>query len=168
MSDNWRRKKYYEPRVLLETADVLEPPFEGSLICLSGSDLYILRNLVQYAHRRSTFVSEYEENTYLAPTEEEWDDLDAIVGELEDKLMGCEDIVDKLTCICSAIQGLQASQSVDPALLPEEQPYYDNEDSTVEEDTGSPPVSSTWDDWRAYRCKGAQMIVDDVIDIVSN
>lgn len=168
MSDAWRIKKYYDPRVLISVSDVLQSDFPDSLVCLTGAQLNILRNLMQYAERRSTWVSEYGTDHYLAPTNEEWDNLQGIVAELEETLMGCSDIVTQLACICTAIQGLQAGQTIDPNLLPEGQPYFDNEDSSVEEGVGDPPVSPDWEDWEIYRCKGAQMIVDDVIDIVTN
>jgi len=168
MSDAWRRKSYYRPRVLVQTDAVLESTFPDAVVCLTGGQVNLIRALLEYADRRSTFVSEYQTDGYLAPTEEEWEQLTDVVAQLEEAMSGCETIAERLACICSAIQGLQASQTVDPNLLPEGQPYYDNEDSDVEEDTGSPPVSSTWDDWRVYRCKGAQMILDDVIDLVTN
>jgi len=107
MGEDWRIKRYYEPRVLIETQDVLSSPFPSALLCLDGSELNIVRNLLAYAHRRSTFVSEYRADTYLAPTEAEWDDLQAVVAELESKMSGCQDIYQvfldmlaQLECIC--------------------------------------------------------------------
>lgn len=104
MSEAWRRKTYYDPRVLLETAEFLDPLFSDCLICLSGSELYALRNLTQYLHRRSTFVSSYHQGYYLAPTNEEWDDIEAIVAELEGKLMNCQQYDDLLQSILEAAE----------------------------------------------------------------
>lgn len=105
--DAWRRKTYYRPRVLIETGDVLDCPFPDSLVCLTGAEQLLLRNLTQYLHRRSTFASEYHDGYYLAPTNEQWDDLDAIIADLEGKLMGCpeiqtmlEDILAAALCAC--------------------------------------------------------------------
>jgi hypothetical protein len=168
MSDTWRRKSYYRPRVLVGVDDVLDSDFPDVLCCLTGGQVNLLRNLLQYALRRSTWVSEYHDSYYLAPTEAEWEQLEDVVAELEVSLVGCDDIVAQLNCICNAIKGLGDVAAPDSSYFLEDQPTYDNEDSSVEEDTGSPPVSSTWDDWRAYRCKGAQMIVDDAVDLFSN
>lgn len=108
MSEAWRRKMYYRTRVLIGTNDVIESPFPDTLLCLTGQELAILRNLTEYAHRRSTFASDYEEGYYLAPTNEEWETLDAIVAELENKLMGCpeleqmlEDMLAAMQCVCN-------------------------------------------------------------------
>jgi len=48
----------------------------------------MLRNCVQYLDRRSTFVSEYEELRYQTPNDADWDDILAIVADLEEELMG--------------------------------------------------------------------------------
>jgi len=47
-----------------------------------------MRNLVQYANRQSTYVAEYEGGTYLTPDDADWDDIQAIVADLEETLMG--------------------------------------------------------------------------------
>ena len=111
MSESWRRKTYYRTRVLVDVDRVLEPQFGDSLLCITGAQLEMLRNLTQYLHRRSTFVAEYESGTYLTADQEDWDDIQAIVADLEETLMGCEDITTQLTaiasqlsCLCSAAQ----------------------------------------------------------------
>jgi hypothetical protein len=90
MTETWRKKTYYEKRVLIETDRILESEFDDSIICLTGAELELLRNLMQYAHRRSTFVSEYAGSFYLAPDNDQWDQIDALVAGLELKLMGCD------------------------------------------------------------------------------
>lgn len=109
MPDIWRRKKNYAPRVLIDTARVLDPQFSDSVLCITGAQLEMLRNLTQYLHRRSSFVSEYHEGHYLCATNEEWDALQAEVAELEETLMGCEeftaaleDLVAQVACLCAA------------------------------------------------------------------
>jgi hypothetical protein len=104
MGEPWRRKTYYRPRVLIETEHVLTPLFGDSLVCLTGGELYMLRSMCQYLHRRSTFVTQYEQQYYLAPTEEEWDELDAAVAQLEGKLMNCEEYDDLLQAILEAAE----------------------------------------------------------------
>lgn len=109
MSEEWRRKDFYKPRVLIDTDRILDPQFSDGLLCITGAQIEMLRNLTQYLKRRSTFASEYHEGYYLAPSEEEWDQLQAIVAELEETLMGCEGIetqleaiATQLACLCSA------------------------------------------------------------------
>lgn len=109
MSEDWRVKEYYRTRVLISTDRVINPQLPASIVCLTGAHLEMLRNLTQYLHRRSTFVSEYGEHNYLAPSNEEWDIIQASVADLEEVLMGCEGIVeqlaiiaDRLACVCRA------------------------------------------------------------------
>lgn len=107
MSTEWRRKTYYKPRVLIDTQRVLDPQFSDALLCITGAQLEMLRNLMQYLHRRSTFADDYATNHYLAPTNAEWDTIQAIVADLEETLMGCEelmavfqDMLTQLQCVC--------------------------------------------------------------------
>lgn len=102
MGEEWRQKTYYDKRVLIETDRVLNPQGVDSLLCITAAQAEMMRNLCQYLRRRSTFVSQYDEGYYLAPTEAEWDDILEIVAELEETLMGCEDII-------TALEGIQAA-----------------------------------------------------------
>jgi len=92
MEEAERRLSYQYQRVLLETTRVLAPQFDDTLICLTGSELELLRNVCTYFHLRSSFVSQYDETYYLCPDDEDWDDIQAIVADLEEKLMGCTEI----------------------------------------------------------------------------
>lgn len=103
--ESWRIKRYYPPRVLISVADLLNPPLSGSfLVCLSGAELVILRNLMAYCQRRSTFVSSFQKGYYLVPDAADWDVVEAIVAELEHKLMTtCEDLVAQLEALVTAL-----------------------------------------------------------------
>jgi len=90
VADEWRVKKYYNPRVTVETSRILDTTFPDMLVCLTGAQVELLRNMCAYLSRRSTFVSEAHEQYYLAPSNEEWDSLQEIVAELEYKLMTCD------------------------------------------------------------------------------
>lgn len=170
--DGWRRKTYYRPRVLIETGDVLDCPFPDSLVCLTGAEQSLLRNLTQYLHRRSTFASEYHESYYLAPSNEEWDALDAIIAELENKLMGCpeltqllEDIKAAAQCACEKLTDLPRTRWPTGGIH-EGQPDYDAYQSPVEREVGDPPGElGTWDDWDDYKCIAAQIVVDDATNL---
>lgn len=104
MSEVWRRKTYYKPRVMIETVRILSPQYDDALLCITGAELEMLRNLTQYLKRRSTFVSEYQEGYYLAPSTADWDDVQAIVANLEEKLMGCEELMQVFTDMLTAMQ----------------------------------------------------------------
>lgn len=168
MSEVWRRKPYYDKRVLIETGRVLSPQFDDSLLCITGAQLEMLRNLTQYLKRRSTFASAYHVSYYDAPTENEWDQLQAIVADLEHTLMGCEELTNavlgmaaQLACICQALQGqLANTQPGDPGYT--DQQYYDEYVSDVEPDVGDPPEGfADWDEWHEFVCQAAQKLVDD-------
>jgi len=128
MDDYWRVKKHYPTRIIVETQRVIESSVKDAIVCLTGSELEMLRNMVHYLERRTTFVSEYRQDDYLCPDNDEWDTISAIVAQLEEKLMGCDidllidaintqtDVLDSLMqCVCQ-MTGWQERQS---AALPE-------------------------------------------------
>jgi len=98
MVESWQVKKYYRPRVLIPVSDVLDNPYPGSvLLCLSGAEVNLIRNALDYCHRRSTFVVTYGTDTYVSPDNETWDLIQAVVAELEGKLMAdCSDLIDAI------------------------------------------------------------------------
>lgn len=93
MSETERRLRYDNRRVLIETARVLAPQFGSAVLCLSGAQVELLRNVVAYLNRASTFVTEYFASYYLTPTVSEWDSLQSIVADMEEALMGNENVV---------------------------------------------------------------------------
>jgi hypothetical protein len=165
MTESWRRKKYYAPRVLLDVDRLLSPPFEDVLVCLSASQVYMVRNLMQYLHRTSTFVKEYHQGYYLCADDDDYDDIQAIVSDLEDKLMNCSDITDLLQeiadCACAA-----ARVDWPAGGVLDGQRDYDDYISEVESGVGDPPEEfADWDEWTEYKCMAAQKIVDDLTDL---
>lgn len=139
MSETWRHKTYYKPRVLISTERVLDPQFADGLICLTGAELEMVRNLTQYLHRRSTFAESESAAGYLTPDTADWDTIQALVANLEEKIMGCEDLMTvfesmlaQLQCICDkaespATDGGSVQPIVDEGLtdgtLIENDPY---------------------------------------------
>jgi len=108
VSTEWRRKTYYKPRVLISTERILDPQFEDALLCITGAQLEMLRNLMQYLRRRSTFAQSESDTGYLTPNTGDWYTIQAIVADLEETLMGCEeftalleDMLAQLQCICN-------------------------------------------------------------------
>jgi hypothetical protein len=169
MSDAWRRKSYYRPRVLVQTDAVLESTFPDAVVCLTGGQVNLLRALLEYADRRSTFVSEYQTDGYLAPTEEEWEQLTDVVAQLEEAMSGCEDITDLLSdileqaqCACAQLKELPRTAWPSGGVH-DGQADYDSYQSEVERETGDPPGElADWGAWDDYKCIAAQIVVDDV------
>ena len=118
MGNEWRRKTYYRPRVLISTARVLDPQFDDGLMCITGAELEMLRNLMQYLHRRSTFSEAETKAGYLAPSTEDWDSIQAIVADLEEKLMGCEELMQIFEDMLTAMQCVCNKQTAVPGLTP--------------------------------------------------
>jgi hypothetical protein len=169
----WRRKKYYDKRVLIEVDDVLENEYPGSVVCLTGAEMSVLRNLLEYAHRHSTFVAEYYATYYLAPDNEQWDDISEIIAELEGKLVPCEDIENKLDDII-ALLGTQCQGGLvfdqvytgDLTKIPgwgslDTYPY------DIEKGVGDPPGGyESWEEWEDALCCWMQWMVDESKDFV--
>jgi hypothetical protein len=101
----WQIKKYYRPRVLIGVNDLLDPPLpDMTLVCLTGSELLLLRNVLAYCHRRSSFVVTYGTSHYVTPDNETWDIIQGIVAELEGKLMAdCSELLEKLDLVIAAL-----------------------------------------------------------------
>ena len=108
MSESWRKKRYYTPRVICATPDILENPYPGRLVYLSGAETSLIRNLLAYAHRRVTFASTYADSYYLTPTTEEWDQVQAIVADLESTLMTdcCETLNETLEAMNAILEAM--------------------------------------------------------------
>lgn len=155
MPNEWRRKAYYDKRVLIDTERILDPQFDDSVLCLTGAQLELIRNLMQYLHRRSTFASEYELGYYLAPTEQEWDNLQVIVADLEDTIMGCAEFTalleQVLACVCRTAQGVEQGQYIGPGTQPAIDKYLTDGGLQVEDTYGGETVVDV------ERCAVAQL-----------
>lgn len=88
MFDIVRRRHYDSRRVLIDSARVLDSPFDDSLVYLSGAQLELLRNVTLYLRRQATYVATYFAGYYLTPDIDAWDAIQAIVADLEESLMG--------------------------------------------------------------------------------
>jgi hypothetical protein len=158
--ESWQIKRYYPPRVLIGVSDILDPPLPSmTLVCLTGSELLILRNLLDYCHRRSTFVVTYGTDTYVAPDAETWDVLQEIVAELEGKLMaGCEDLLDKFDEIIAALTDQNSILDDIPTALAL------IETAIASITTGLGTVNDTLTDhtdWLSCICDKIQVLADD-------
>ena len=88
MSEEQQNLPYRYDRILIESDDILTPSFAGSTVVLSGAQIELLRNVVHYLDRRSTFVEKYNTLNYTTPDNDNWDDISQIVADLEERLMG--------------------------------------------------------------------------------
>ena len=84
------RVGYNGTRILIEAERVLDSSFAAQGLYLSGAQIEMLRNITHYLNRRSTFVDEYREGYYLMPDDTDWDAIQAIIADMEDKLMAAE------------------------------------------------------------------------------
>lgn len=109
MFDIVRRRKYVERRVLIDSARILDSPFDDSLICLSGAELELLRNVCLYLRRQDTFVASYFAQHYLTPDSTDWDALQAVVAGLEEKLMGCAELEALITAIAASTAAINTT-----------------------------------------------------------
>lgn len=125
MGNEWRKKTYYKPRVLISTERVLDPQFEDGLLCITGAQLEMLRNLTQYLKRRSTFSQSETDVGYLSPSSADWDTIQAIVADLEETLMGCEELMQVFTDMLAAMQCVCNKQTAVPGLTPGTAPIVD-------------------------------------------
>lgn len=93
MVDTERKRHYRSARVLISGPRVITPQFAGTTITLTGGQVELLRNITQYLHRRSTFVGAYYDQYYLTVNDDDWDEISAIIADLEEKLMGSDNIL---------------------------------------------------------------------------
>ena len=88
MSEVERRRQYTETRVLIDSGKILATTFDDGDLYFTGAQIELMRNLMQYANRIDSYVAEYEPGYYLTPDNDDWDDIQAIVADLEETLMG--------------------------------------------------------------------------------
>ena len=155
MAESWRVKRYYKPRVLIDVGRILDPQFDDVLLCITGAQLEMLRNLTQYLHRHSTFVATYEASRYLTADNSDWDSIQAIVAELEETLMGCEEFTTLFEAMLAQLQCICNKQSLPPTDLGSVQPVVESylEDGQMIED--DPYGDDT--ELSADRCAVAQL-----------
>lgn len=93
MVDVTRKQQYSDQRVLVKAKNFLNPDFSDACLYFTGGHIELMRNLVDYANRRSTFVSDYYTGYYTSPNDEDWDLIQQRVADLEETLMGNNNVV---------------------------------------------------------------------------
>lgn len=109
--ENWQYRKWYKPRVVIPVSSVLDSPLPPmTLVCLDAGELAILRSLLDYCHRRSSFSVTVVTGGYYVPDAETWDLISGVVSGLEGKLMtDCSDLITSIDSIATAVLSLGAS-----------------------------------------------------------
>jgi hypothetical protein len=90
--------------VTVPVSILTETDLPDTLVCLSGTQLALVRSLLAYATRRITWVSEYHDTYYLSPTNPEWDEIQAMTADLEGRLMS-----DCVTPLVEALDRIDAT-----------------------------------------------------------
>lgn len=88
-----RRRNYRYNRILIESERILDSEFAGAVVFLSGAQIEMLRNVTAYLCRLDTYVAESHLGYYITPTAADYDDILAIVADLEETLMGNENVI---------------------------------------------------------------------------
>ena len=176
MSEAYRRKGYYRTRVLIGLGDVLDSSFPDALLCLSGGELNILRNLMQYATRRANWVDSYHTAYYLTPDDTDWDTVQGIVSELEGKLMSdCTDLMDKLddiydavACICPNLRTAQSMTVISPETMQQDDvaDYFDYSDNIPNGTEGSAGDTDACEKAQLWYQAGYELITEKVLPSV--
>ena len=83
-----RRRTYVPTRVLIDSGKILSTTFDDGDLYFTGPQIELMRNLMQYANRPDSYVSDYEPGYYVIPNDTDWDAIQAIVADLEEVLMG--------------------------------------------------------------------------------
>jgi len=88
-------RKHVAPayRVLVDAKAFLNTEFNDGILHLTGGHIELLRNLVQYANQRTTWVSDYYIGYYLSPDDTDWNLIQASVADLESILMGNNNVI---------------------------------------------------------------------------
>lgn len=93
MVDVTRKHVAPEYRVLVNAKTFLNPDFSDACLFFTGGQIELMRNLMQYANRRSTFVSAYWIGYYESPDDADWNLIQQRVADLEETLMGNNNVI---------------------------------------------------------------------------
>lgn len=93
MVDVLRKHVAPQYRVLVDAKAFLNTTISGAVLYFTPGQIELMRNLMQYANRRTTFVSDYYIGYYLSPDDTDWDLIQQQVADMEYKLMGNNNIL---------------------------------------------------------------------------
>lgn len=93
MVDVLRKRVAPAHRVLIDGKAFLNTTINPAVMYFTPGQIELMRNLMQYANRRETFVSDYYIGYYLIPTDADWNLIQQEVADLEETLMGNNNIL---------------------------------------------------------------------------
>lgn len=93
MSEEELRVSYNSTRILIESSRVLNPQFSDAVLHITAPQIEMLRNIVYYLTRPTTFVDTYHEGYYMMPDSDDQDIIMSIVADLENTLMGNNNVI---------------------------------------------------------------------------
>ena len=93
MVDVLRKHVAPQYRILVDAKAFLNTTINDAVLFFTASQIELMRNLVDYANRRTTFVSDYYIGYYLSPDDTDWNLIQGIVADLEGKLMGNNNVI---------------------------------------------------------------------------
>jgi len=92
MSSADLRRRYVASRVLMDANRILESTGSYAVV-VSGAQGEILRNVVEYATRRDSYVDSYYGTYYTMPDDTDWNAIDEIASDLEYRLMPSDNTI---------------------------------------------------------------------------
>lgn len=92
MLEQERLKPYVWNKLLYEWEQDFASNFPQLVIEITGPEVSILRNAIWTATQRDHWTSEYTAAGYKVPDDTEWDEITALVANLEAKLMGNDNV----------------------------------------------------------------------------
>lgn len=93
MTDFSRKRVAPQHRVLIDGKAFLNTTINDAVLYFTAGQIELMRNLMQYANRRSTFVSDYYVGYYLEPDDADWNLIQQEVADLEETLMGNNNVL---------------------------------------------------------------------------
>lgn len=82
------RRNYRYNRIYIEATRILNPQFDSITIELTGAQVELLRNATMLFNSQDTFVDAYHNGYYMNASDADYDNILAIVADLEWRLMG--------------------------------------------------------------------------------
>lgn len=106
----------------IHTREVIPTSLAGDdacyLVAVTGDQIEILSNLMNYAHRRINWCDEViDAGRYYLPNDADWNDLQALVADLEYRLMDTCNMADLIAAIEALCGCVTYAQSVTPGPL---------------------------------------------------
>ncbi|GAG80732.1 unnamed protein product, partial [marine sediment metagenome] len=93
MVDVLRKHVAPQYRVLVDAKAFLNTQINAAVLYFTPGQIELMRNMMQYANRRTTWVSDYYIGYYLSPDDTDWNLIQAEVADLEDTLMGNNNVL---------------------------------------------------------------------------